>query len=400
MLSLAFRNLFRNIRRTVAILLTVALGAGALFSFDGFINGVLTQYRDDTIHANYGFGQIHTKGYRESVFAEPWKHWIKNPGALEKFLFNLEGVEKIFPRVSFSALLTNGNVSVSGHGQGIDAKEEANFFYALNASEGKTLYDEANGILLGYGLAKALNVRPGDPVTVKTTSTDGEINHTNLRVVGIFQTGLVEFDNHMFRIQLNEAKKLLKTGNIELYSLGLKNLSDWKNVAKKVEAAFPELEAIPFDVLDKVYYQHSVDWLNAQFHVVQFIIMAILLLGIFNSVSACILERKQEIGNLRANGESVFSIMKLIVTEGGLLGIFGGLFGMGLSYLVLKVFLDKGILMPPGPGHTLQFVAVFNFQWSMVFLTLALSSIAAIIASIFAGWRVARMPIAKALRSH
>ena len=71
---LAFRNLFRNVRRTVAVLLTIAIGCGTLFSFEGFINGVLDDYKDSTIHSRYGHGQINTKGYRETVYQEPWKY--------------------------------------------------------------------------------------------------------------------------------------------------------------------------------------------------------------------------------------------------------------------------------------------------------------------------------------
>src|SRR5690348_16376918 len=102
---LALRNLFRNFRRTIAILFTVALGAGALFSFDGFINGVLSDLRYNTIHANYGYGQINTKGYLGSVYENPIDHWISDAQEIENYLSHLEGVEHIFPRVNFSALL-------------------------------------------------------------------------------------------------------------------------------------------------------------------------------------------------------------------------------------------------------------------------------------------------------
>ena len=123
---LALRNLFRNFRRTIAVLFTVALGTGALFSFDGFINGVLKDLRYSTIHSNYGFGQIHTKGYRDTVFENPTEHWIFDSDRLLVFLSQLEGVQKVFPRVSFSALLKNGNVSVGG-GKGIRLKTRRNF---------------------------------------------------------------------------------------------------------------------------------------------------------------------------------------------------------------------------------------------------------------------------------
>lgn len=397
---LALRNLFRNFRRTIAIVFTVALGTGALFSFDGFINGVLNELRYSTIHANYGYGQINTKGYRDSVFEDPTDHWISNAGEIQEYISHLEGVENIYPRVSFSALITNGNTTVSGLGQGVEAEKEAKFFHSLNVEEGETLSTQSNGILLGRGLANALHVRPGDIVTVIATSSQGAVNQDKFFVSGIFHTGTIDFDSRIFRIQLPAAQHLLNTNKIELISLGLRDLSDWNAVATAIESAYTNIEATPFDVLDKVYYKNSVDWLNAQFGVVQIIILTIMLLGIFNTISTSILERKQEIGNLRANGESVFQVMQLFLAEGGMLAIIGSLVGMAGVYSILMLFIDKGLLMPPGPGQTRQFLVTFSFTWSMVLYSLIASTLAAIIASFFAGIKVTRMSIANALRSY
>lgn len=400
MIFLSFMNLFRNYRRTLAILLTVALGTGVLFSFKGFIHGVLNQYKDSTIHAHYGHGQINTKHYRESVYAEPWKYWIQDGKKLESYLWTQKEVKDVFPRINFSALLKKGNVTISGMGQGIVAEKEAEFFSGLNVEVGETLTNQQNGILLGIGLAKALNVKPGEKVSVMVQAIDGTMSKADLVVSGIFHTGSQEFDNRIFRVQLKEAQYLMKTSKIEMVALGLYNDADWDSFAAAFEKEFPELEATSFAVLDKVYYQHSVDWLNAQFHVIQLIILSIVLLGIFNSISAAILERKQEIGNFRANGESMFDVMKLITMEGSFLGILGSCLGIGITYIVMMTLLDNNITMPPGPGLTRPFFIRFEFEWSMAYTTLALSTIAAVTASILAGVRVARMPIAKALRSY
>lgn len=397
---LAFRNLFRNFRRTLAILLTIALGASALFAFQGFIKGILMQFREDTIHSQYGNGQINMKGYRDSAYKEPWKHWIRNSGQLTQFFKRQEGVEHVFPRVTFGALLSNGGNTANGMGQGVDAREEATFFHNLNIVKGVTLTNQPNGIILGQGLAKGLGAKVGDRISAKVLNHKGRMGQGQFTVVGIFHTGVVEFDNNVFRIQLREAQKMLNTSDVESISLGLKNYTDWDRIAKEIEKHNPQLEATSFAELDKVYYQNSVDWLNAQFKIVQIIILGIVLLGIFNTVSASILERKQEIGNLRANGESIFDVMKLILYEGFLLGVLGSTIGLSLTYFIVMKFLDKQILMPAGPGSTRQFLLTFHFDWDMVFYTAALNIAAAILASYIAGIKVARMPIAQALRSY
>ena len=400
MLILCFRNLFRNVRRTIAIFMTVALGAGALFTFQGFINGVLTDYRESTIHAHYGNGEVTTKGYRDTVYEKPWEHWVTNWGEVSSVLLRDPAVEHVFPRVSINGMLIHGSASITGQGQGIDAREEAQFFNALNIVEGQTLTDQSNGILLGKGLAHVLKVHPGDKITFYTKAVDGSINKGKFIVTGIFHTGIADFDNRVFRIQLSSAQDLLNTDEVESVSVGLSDQSHWNGIASAISTAYPMLEASSFAQLDKVYYQNSVDWLETQFYVVQVIILSIVLLGIFNTVSTAILERKQEIGNLCANGESAADIMKLILCEGVILGLIGSLIGVGLTAFVAKMFLHKQILMPPGPGATRQFYVSFYFSSGMVIKTLALGVISALVASFLAGIKVARMPIAKALRSY
>jgi putative ABC transport system permease protein len=399
LLRLAFRNLFRNVRRTIAVLMTIGLGAGALFCFQGFIHGVLSDYKDSTIHSRYGNGQINTKGYRDMVHKEPWTQWVGNGEELERFLLQQKGVDYVFPRLSLNAMLVKGKTSMSGHGLGIRAEKEAEFFNNLRIEEGVSLSNQENGIMLGKGLAKSLNVNPGDQLSIYTKAINGRIKKSKLTVTGIFSTGNMEFDNRVFRVQLEKAQDLLATKAVETLSLGLSDHEDWDLVAKNIESAFPQLEATSFDELDKVYYQNSVDWLKAQFHVVQAIILSIVLLGIFNTISASILERKQEIGNLRANGESRFDIIKLILAEAAFLGSLGSMLGLAFTYVISKGFFENGILMPPGPGSTRAFYLIFSFTWTMAISTMAMSVISAIIASFLAGLKVAKMPIAKALRS-
>lgn len=395
-----FRNLFRNVRRTIAIVLTIALGTGALFAFQGFINGVLTDYRESTIHSHYGNGQIYTPGYRDMVDDKPWHHWISNWGEVTSFLLRNPAVEHVFPRVTIHGMLVHDHASITGVGQGIDAKEEATFFNKLNIEEGQTLFDQPQGILLGSGLAKALHVHSGDQVSLYTKAIDGRIQKGKFIVTGIFCTGIVDFDNRTFRIPLNQAQHLLGTDQVETISIGLKNHDAWTTVSTEIRQAFPQLEISSFAELDKVYYQHSIDWLKTQFYVIQIIILSIVLLGIFNTVSTSILERKQEIGNLRANGESVFDVMKLFLYEGAILGLLGSIIGVGLTEVIAKGCLHKNVLMPPGPGSTKQFFLTFYFTWGMTIKTIALGILSALIASFLAGIKVVKMPIAKALRSH
>jgi putative ABC transport system permease protein len=399
LLKVAFRNLFRNPRRTAAILLTVGMGTGSLFIFHGFNAGVMNQYKENTIHAIYGHGQINTAHYRDQVYEKPWEHWITNYPELAASLKSIPGVRQIFPRVEFFALLTNGKVTVAGRGQGVDGPEEARFFTHMNVEQGKMLSDEPDGVLIGVGLARTLDARPGDRITVLANTVNGSMNGTDLTVTGIFHTGGKEFDDAVFRMPLAQAQTLLDTQRVESVALGLDSTDSWDSVADRIRDRFPGLEATPFAVLDEIYYQHSVDWLKSQFGIIQAIILLIVVLGIFNTVSIGVLERKQEIGNLRANGESQGDIIALLGMEGIALGICGALLGIALAWLANATLLRHGILMPPAPGITRQFHVWVELQWRMAITTFLMGTASALLGTLIAAIRVSRMPIGEALRS-
>ncbi|MGA9993452.1 MAG: ABC transporter permease [Thiobacillaceae bacterium] len=399
LVRLARRNLLRNPRRTAALVLTVAVGTGSLFLFHGFNNGIMNQYRDNTVHARFGHGQIQTRGYGERVYERPWEHWIENPERLRHELLDIPGVRQVFPRVEFPALLSSGRITVSGKGQGVDGREESRFFNTLNFVAGKNLSDEPTGMVLGVGIARGLGVGVGDAVTVMARGARGGMSQSELKVTGIFHTGLKEFDDTVFRIPLGVAMSLLETDRVESIALGLASVDDFGAVANFVRIRHPELEAVPFAVLDQVYYQHSVDWLNAQFGVIQIIIIAIIVLGIFNTVSTGILERKQEIGTLRANGESRYEVLGLLGVEGLALGVLGAALGLVLVLALNATTLAGGILMPPAPGITRQFLVMIELTPLMAAKTAALGICTALLGTLIAGLRVTRMGIAEAFRA-
>jgi putative ABC transport system permease protein len=399
LIRLALRNLLRNPRRTAAVLLTIAVGTGSLFLFHGFNTGIMNQYRDNTVHARFGHGQVNTRGYRDQVFEVPQEHWIADWQRVGERLRRIPGVELLFPRVGFAALVTNGRVTVSGRGEAIDGAAESRFFTTLNVIDGRILAGEPDGILLGRGIARALDAHAGGRLTVMVQDAQGRINRAELSVVGVFHTGLREIDDTLLRIPLAQGQRLLGTDRVELIALGLRSTDDWERVRQVIDSEFPQLETASFAVLDKVYYQHSVDWLAAQFAVIRLIILAIVVLGIFNTVSVSVLERKQEIGNLRANGESVAEVTWLLVLEGASLGILGATLGIAMALGLDFAFLREGILMPPAPGITRQFRVLIEFQPAMAALAFALGTVATLVATTLAAIRVVRMPIGEALRA-
>ena len=392
--KLAILNLLRNKRRTLVMLLTITLGIGALFFFDGLNHGVLTTYRENTIHFRWGHGQLNTRGYRENNWEKPWEHWMTaTPDFLGK-IRSLPGVSHVFPRIDFYTLVTNGQVNIAAKGTGVDGHEEAEFFDESNIIAGSNLRDQPDGALIGVGLANSLNAKVGSRLTLFTNNVYGSYNGVDVTVVGIFQNGIKELDDRYFRMQRQKVNELLETDKIESIAIGLKSNQRWEDFARAAESLLPDLEPTSFEELDKFYYQNSVIWLGQQFRILMTIILIIVLLGIVNLVSFTILERTREIGNLRANGESSFAVMKLFFQESLLTGIIGGVLGIILTYIVNELFFRGGILMPPPPGLTKAFLVKVMLRPEWAIMAVIEGIIVALFATIVASWRQVCRPIA------
>ena len=399
MVYYAFRNCLRHPRRAALVMLTIGLGAFGLFLYHGLNNGLLAQYRVNTIHAKYGHGQVFRKGFYGQVHQEPWKFWIDDYANVQKNLLAQPQVSQVFPRLSFSALLTNGHTRVNALGTGVDGVEEKKFFDKLNVIKGEATSGDTQKIFLGVGLARALKVKPGDRITVLATTLAGSMNALDLELGGIFQIGARDIDDRFFQIEFATAQQLLDTTAAESIAVALKDDTDWPALSSYANHPELNLEAVPFEVLDKIYYGNSVEWLGKQFGVFQIIILFIVLLGVFTTVSVSILERREEFGFLRSNGETRIYIGGILLLESFFLSVAGCLCGLGLAWLVNATLLSKGLAMPPAPGFTLPFdfkillVPAQGIQVSLMCLATTL------VATILAGYRSLSASISESLQS-
>lgn len=379
LLKLAWRNLFRNPRRTLASLVTVGFGAAGLLIFQGFNTGIMNQYRENTIHGYYGYGQVFPKGYYGKVLEKPWEAWIENWQDVEKEIKSTPYVEETFPRLSFYSFLVKGGITLGGKGEGIVPEKEILFFNQLNFISGGDLKTE-DEIVLGKGLAESLDAKVGDQLTLLTQTIHGQLNGADVKVAGVFHMGIKAIDDQYFRLNLKTAQSLLNTDRVESFSLNTGAVKNWVDVESALETKNPNLEAVRFEILDKVYYQNSVDFLEAQFSFVRTIILIIVALGIFNTIAVGLLERGGEIGALRANGETRLRLFKILTLESALVGIIGGLVGVIFTGLI-SVLLSKGIPMPPGPGVTRQYLIFLEMQGPHYVQALVLPAVTAILAS-------------------
>ena len=394
----AFRNVFRNRRRSLIALLTVAMGVFGLLFIQSFFSGLIALHKKNSIHSRFGHGQINTIDYLDRAHEKPWHAWMKDGKKITGDLQSWPEVKYVFPRVQFYALLTNGDVSVAGRGQGIEGVTESKFFTEMNFTEGGPIADQSDGVVLGVGLARALNVVVGDRVTVLANTIHGSINAIDTRVTGVFHIGLKEADDTLFQVQLSQARILLDTDLTESIAIGLYQDEDWQSVASRFRQAYPSLEIASVYKLDKVWAENGRSFLNALMNVFRLVFLAVILLAIYNSASATIMERRREFGMLRANGDSSRELIMLVVMEGAGIAMVGSIVGVGLI-LLLDIISGAGIPMPPTPGTNRELPVKLDLQTAYLLTAAMMGFGAAAFATFISGLQVLKTSIVAAIRS-
>ena len=133
-------------------------------------------------------------------------------------------------------------------------------------------------------------------------------------------------------------------------------------------------------------------------NIMRLIIALIIILSISNILIMSVLERTGEIGTLMSIGLKRHNVLLLFVSEGLLLGIFGGLLGATVGVVLALVISSVGIPMPPPPGMDAGYTGEILLTWPLVIGTLILALLTTLLGSLYPAWKASNMKIVDALR--
>ncbi len=262
---------------------------------------------------------------------------IYNSGAIISALKKDKRVLGIAPKITSLVFYNIGLVDLTGVINGVDVEAENKLFlfkdYVI-AGNFIDLKNIPNSIILGKGIAEKMLVQLGDVIQV--TTSKGE--RFQLKVVGYFQSGIVDIDNVQSYCSINTTQKLLGESSnfITDIQVKLKDLSLAPKVAREYENLFS------IDAMD-------IQTANAQFETGSFIrtlisyavgitLLIVAGFGIYNILNMMIYEKMESIAILKATGFSGKDVNLIFVTIASAIGIVGGLlglvFGLGLSALI------------------------------------------------------------------
>lgn len=402
MWTLALRNILRHKSRTAMTLLAIIAGVVALVLSGGFVHDIVRQLGEVLIHSQSGHLQVSRTGYFEKGARSPEKYLITDPEPIRKQTAALPDVEDVMGRVYFAGLLNNGHSDLPIIGEGVEPAREARLGSGMVIKAGRVLHNnDAHGMMIGYDLAHALKLKPGDWATVVMNTADGALNSQEFQVIGVFQTFSKDYDARAVRIPLPDAQDLLANQGVNTLVVSLKHTEDTAAVAAALTQKFSRagLEVKTWLQLND-FYTKAVQMYDVQFGVLRLIILLMVILSVVNSVNMSVFERVGEFGTMMALGNRSSVVFRLIIAENAMIGLIGATLGVALGMALAGLISAIGIPMPPPPNADLSYTARIDVVPSVIMGAFAVGLVATVLAALLPAARVYKIPVVDALRQN
>ena len=399
--KIAFRNLFRQRRRSLLTALTMAGGfllcSLSLGVSEGTYSSLIEMFTRDRV----GHVQVHANGYldKPSLYDT-----IDDPSSVAKRIAALPEVDAWAPRVYSPALAAAGKKTAGAQVMGVEPTREgratrlrgkvtAGAFLSASASQ---------EVMLGNGLAEVLRAEVGDEVVLIGQAADGSIANDLFRVVGVIGSRDDARERVMCYMHLETAQAFLSLGDrVHELAVVLSDQSKARASAVRMRQAVGDssLDVSPWQVVEASFYQAMQADIEGMW-ISLGIIMLIVGIGVLETVLMTILERTREFGVLRALGTRPVAVFELIVLETAFLACFSILLGTMASLMANYLLAEYGIEYPtPIEYGGFAFDRMVGQVSPRVFwIPAAITFGTAVLVSIFPGIRAARVVPVVAMR--
>ena len=337
--KIAFRNIFRQRRRSAFTILTM-VGGFVLFSLALSISeGTYGTVIEKFTRSYTGHLQIHKKGYfdKPSLYKS-----LTNYDLLNEQIKKIPGAKSWTPRAYSAALASKDKKTAIARIVGISPEQESKTTSITNKIKSGSFLQESseisNNVIVGAGLAETLKLKLGDELVLVGQGADGSISNDLFKVSGILKGDAYSQDRNYCYMDLKMAQKFLslESGFHELAII----LDDYKNAEAAAilltnnlkKANIEDVEIQPWQVVEKQFYNTMV-FEKRGMRICLMVIVIIVAIGVLNTVLMTILERTTEYGVLRALGTRPSMLFWMILLETAGLAIISIVLGFILSFI-------------------------------------------------------------------
>lgn len=399
----AFNNVTANKRRTIFVLFLIGISVCALLLMNAFVKRVYWGVRESVVRSQTGHLQIMSKKYDLLRDVESSQTLFEPNETLLSELSKIPGVLIVTRRVEFKGLIGKNNQSTVFTGVGVEPREDSTISSFDRVIDGRALSSvDQWRIVVGNGLAQGLSATPGDSLIVTTVMPQGGLNAADFEVVGITQSDSADYDQHIMKIPMAVAQKLLNTTNTTKIVLLLDSTDKTAEVKQEIQKVLdrlaPELMVKDWRELNP-QYDKIVALYSRIFGFMAFALVLVSILSIGNVMSMSFLERIREFSVMRTIGMRKFTLVGMLMAEGASLALLASIVGIAIAWLITwGIGFIGGIPMPPPPGSNRGFALVLELNMSGVWQVLWASIFVGVAACVLVAWRAVNLQPAQGLR--
>lgn len=348
-IKLAWRNIWRNWRRTILTSLAVAFGMISIIFTYSYIAGVTESIYRSLIETELGHVKIASREFLRLERVMPRDQLVYNAQNIEAGISSLPGISTMTERIKFRLILSSEDKNEPSLGVGINPEQEKNLFdLRQHLIQGSYFQGSSAEMLIGDGLAQKLGVSVGDELLAVTTDINYSTYALTFTVAGIFKTGFSFMDKSFIYIPIKKAQEMLDChGAVHEILLLLEDAEKATEISSEILAFLEEngledtLTAVPWQ---DNFFMTYMPFASIAMGSILLVIMLIAALVILNTMLMAVVERTHEIGIIKSMGMRNGGVVGLIMVEAtfiSLLGVFiGGLIGSGLSLFAQSTGLD------------------------------------------------------------
>ena len=340
--KLAYRNFFRNTRRSIISGISVALAITVIIFARSYINGILENISSNVVRLVSGHIRITTKEYERRERMIPLSEAIELSPEFYDALPS-EQIALTSPRIKFGVLLGEEELSIPALGYAFNPETEREIAgLQKRLIKGSYINSGERAAILGSGLAERLEVTVGDTLTIITRTAYDSPTGMNLLVKGIFQTGIGGMDRNLFYIPLDVGQILLDLeGRATEFAILLEQPDNSIPIARSIQLG-PDYSVIPFQYNPILRYINTAAVVYSIFYLV---ILLVACSAIANTMLMIVFERTKEIGMMKALGLNNLSIVGLLTIEAGIIGLIGSAVGSALGTIMSYWLKYQGLDM-------------------------------------------------------
>jgi ABC-type lipoprotein release transport system permease subunit len=402
-IKIAWRNMWRNWRRTAIATIAIVLGLILLIFMDALIQGSDQAMFANAVRLYGGNIQVHAAGFREKSDRLPMLP-LEDADVVIKAAQAKPGVVAASKRINTGGMVSDRGGTFPVTITAVEASVETPVsLVAENIAQGRFLLEgDETAIVIGKGLADLLNVGILEDVTLLGRRKDGDMRQHTMTIVGIYDLGLAEAEKGMVFIPLSQAQTLYNLREQETeVAITLDSIGKENALIADLQDDLPGYEVDSWQTL-RPELRQTMDIKATFTSIFGLIVLLIASIGILNLMLMAVFERTREMGVLAALGLKGRQIMGLFLLEGVFIGLVGAVVGcilgwaliLGLSQVGIDFSYASGMgditaLMGDRIYPTISAGDIIGYGIAVLFI--------AALASLFPAWQASRKEPAEAL---